>query len=121
MSASDLRAQLLKSNKFRTRNVEVELPDGTKITVRVKQPSVEERNAIFAGTRVKNGEVDAGASAKVGALAIIHCVRDPDTDEPLFAPADLDSLLQTPANGWVDFLASKVLEVLAEAQETAKG
>ena len=122
MTASDLRAQLLKSNQFRSRIVEVTLPDVAEpLKVKVKQPSVEERNAIFAGAKVsKGGDVDAGSSVKTGALAIIYCARDPDTDEPVFTVSDLDTLLSTPAGGWVDFLAAKVMEVLVEAQEIAK-
>lgn len=121
MSASDIRAQLLKSNKFRSRIVEVQLSETEVLKVKVKQPSVEERNAIFSGAKVnKSGEVTAGDSGRTGALAIIHCARDPDTDEPIFSIADLDTLLSTPAGGWVDFLAARVMEVLVEAQDIAK-
>ena len=122
---ADLRASFLKSNPFRSRVVEVLVPqaDAEPLTlkVKVKQPSVAERNQIFAEAKVsKNGDVNAGASAKTGALAIIYCARDPDTDEPVFTIADLDTLLGTPAGSWVDFLAGKVMEVLVEAQDLAK-
>lgn len=127
MSASTIRAQLLKSNKFRSRIVEVSIPsddpaaEPATLKVKIRQPSVEERNAIFSDAKVaKDGSVSAGGSARTGALAIIYCARDPETDEPVFAHADLDSLLQCPAGGWVDFLSAKVMEVLVEAQDIAK-
>lgn len=121
---SDLRTRLLSNKKFRSRLVDVEIPhdDGTveKLTVKVKQPSVDERNAIFGEAKISRDGGTIGGTNRVGALAIIHCVRHPDTDEPIFSVADVDALVNMPANGWVDTLAAKVMEVLTEAQELAK-
>ena len=122
---SNLRAQLLKSNVFRSKVVEVSVPqaEGEPVTlaVRVKQPSVEERSIIFAEAKVsKSGEVNAGGTARMGALAIVFCARDPETDEPIFTTEDIDTLLHTPANSWVDKLAAEVMSLLADAAEIAK-
>ena len=121
---ADLRAQFLKANPFRSRIVEVQVPqhEGEPLTlsVRVKQPTVQERNEIFAETKVKNGEISAGGGATTGAKAIIYCCRNPENDEPIFGLADLDALQHTPAGGWVDILASEVMKVLIEAQDNAK-
>ncbi len=123
---SDLRAQFLKVNPFRSRLVTVTVPQNEgeeplKLTVKVKQPSVAERNAIFSDTRVsKSGEVNTSDGARTGARAIVICCRHPDTDEPVFTLEDLDVLMNTPAGGWVDSLAAEVMKVLSEAQENAK-
>ncbi len=124
MSSSDIRSKLLAHNPFRSKEFDIEVPgpDGASATVRVKikQPSVAERNAIFAEARLnKNGEV-TGAAAKTGVLAIIHCVRDPDTDEQVFSSNDIDALSNTPAGGWVDTLSAKVMEVLSDDSANAK-
>ena len=122
---ADLRAQFLKSNPFRSRLVTVNVPQdegpALALTVKVKQPTVRERNEIFAETKVsKGGEVDAGSSAATGAKAIIYCARHPDTDEPVFTLEDLATLLNTPAGGWVDTLSGEIMKVLVEAQDNAK-
>ncbi len=130
MSAKDIRASLLKHNPFKSRIVEISVPgeplkDGSPGTpevlkVKVKQPSVEERQAIFAEAKVGRDGAVSASSSKTAALAIIYCARDPDTDEPVFTAADIDTIMQSPAGGWVDLLSQKVMELLSEAAESAK-
>lgn len=125
MAASELRSQFLRYNPFRSRVVEVTIPSpegepAVVLKVKIKQPSVQERQAIFADAKVsRNGEITTN-NARTGALAIIQCARDPDTDAPIFEGSDLDSILASPAGGWVDFLSAKVMEVLVEANDLAK-
>lgn len=122
---SPLRAKFLRYNPFRSRIVEVQIPvqegeEPITLSVKIQQPSVAERQSIFADAKVsKNGEVTTN-NARTGALAILQCVRDPDTNAPVFEAADLDSILASPAGGWVDFLSAKVMEVLVEANDLAK-
>jgi hypothetical protein len=128
---SDLRNNFLKYKSFTSHIVEVDVPvppaeDGTvlppeKLSVRVKQPSVAERTAIFSEAKVsKAGDVNVSSSARTNLLAIVHCVRDPATDLPVFTVADVDSMMGFPSGSWVDVLAGKVMEVIAEAHEAAK-
>jgi hypothetical protein len=124
MAASEIRSKFLKYTPFRSRIVEVEVPceDGSVETLRVKirQPDVSERQSMFADAKIsRDGSVNAEQS-RIGALSIIHCVRDPDTDEPVFSAADLDTLLHLPTGSWFDKLSGKVMEVLSEAQDLAK-
>lgn len=127
---SPLRQQFLGFSQFRSKTLEIEIPapptdDGLertqKLTVKIKQPTVEERGVIFADTKVtRNGEFSGAASFRTGALAIITCVRDPATDEPVFGMEDLDVLMKSPAGGWVDTLAGAVMELLADGAAVAK-
>lgn len=121
---SDLRAKFLAYNPFRERQVTVLVPSPegpTELTVIVKQPSVEERNEIFAEAKVsKDGGISGKSGMRAGALAIVYCVRNPENGHNVFSVADLDTLMHMPANTWVDELAGKVMEVLSEASDNAK-
>ena len=125
-----LREDFLSFNPFRTRTLTVMVPrpdlegvpqPAKELTVKVKQPTVEQRSAIFSGAEVRrDGSIANATNFRSGALAIIYCVLDPTTDKPIFEIADLDGLLAVAAGGWVDTLAGAVMEVLTEGQAGSK-
>lgn len=122
---SDLRAQFLQYNPFRSKEVTVDVPrpDGTTValTVVVRQCSVEERTLIFSDAKVsKSGEVSVASEARSRAQLVIHLCRNPKDGAAVFTAEDLPVLVQLPSGSWLDTLAIKCMEVISEGVDEAK-
>ena len=85
------------------------------------QPTVENRGKILASGGIKAGqkdqEIDMG---RMNVTAVLLCVRDPETNAPVFNAADEEALLNLPAGGLVDVLGSAVLSLMSEGNESPK-
>lgn len=111
-------ATLGNKGQFKTEVVEV-----NGVSVAVKQPSVGEREDMFAAI-----DADAGSSAvdyakmfKLMTWGVIKLTYVPDTNERVFDDADYDELMNQPTNDWVDQLGETVLEVLNVEADQGKG
>mgnify|MGYP003457857896 CR=1 FL=1 len=112
-----LRSKLLSANKFAEKLVDVFIPGrdgaaGETVKVLVRQPSLEQRNIIAAG--------GSGAASRAQVLAVISCVLDPGSKQPIFKDEDADALMAMPAGSFPDVLAAAVMEALQEGQEMGK-
>lgn len=120
METKDLRARFLKFNPFRSRDVEVELPDESgalvPTLVRIRQPHLGERNRILASV----GDKTAAGLTRGQAEAVVLCCRNPDGDALLFSESDVPALMEVPAGSWVDKLSSEVMSLLQEGSDVAK-
>lgn len=114
--SKDLRSQFLKVNPFRSVDAEVELPEVGKVKVRLRQPSVEERNRIMAAAQTKTAQ----GLSEAQALAVVLCARNPEGDARVFEESDVASLCTLPAGSWVDELSSQVMQLLADGSDAAK-
>ena len=115
---SNTRSKLLGLNAkmTRTRIVEVKDPDGEPIKVQVRSPSIAQ-SAMFAAAGQSQ---DSQAQTRVMAQIIVQCCHDPDSGERLFTEADMDLILECPADGWVPPLVTAVTDLLSQAQDQAK-
>lgn len=117
---TDIRAKLLNSKANRHRIITVTLPEGETLDVKVKCPSVGERNDITARGRDESGKTTGAGLSDSQALAVIFCAINPETNAPIFTLDDLDSLKQSDANSWVDQIAVAAAALMSEAAENAK-
>lgn len=89
--------------------------DGYELEVR--QPTVRKRSAIVNSGQ-SEGRTDMG---QILASAIIECVYDPVSGEPVYDEADRESLLEQPTGSFVDTLGNEVLRLMnVEAPKVGK-
>lgn len=112
--SSELRAQFLRANPFRSVEVEVDFGNGPQKVV-LRQPSVEERSRIHQATQNKSVGL-----AEAQALCVVLCARNPEGGGRLFEESDVATLMAMPAGSWVDLLSAHVMQLLAEGAEVAK-
>ena len=96
--------------------------EGQKFEVR--KPSLRERDQIIkeSGMQGAKGKHDVDTSM-LQVTCVIALTYVPGTDEKVFELADMDTLLNQPAGGWIDDLATacmKSLGVEASAGSEAK-
>lgn len=103
---SELRKKALGSRPVVKEIVEV---DGTKYEVR--KPTYAARSTIFAGAKLTSGDAEKIDLGRFQALAIVHCVHDPETGEKVFEAADVDAILELPA-GSLDALSDCAIKLL---------
>jgi hypothetical protein len=115
MADLDLRGQFLYANPFRSEDMELELPSG-KVTVRLRAPTVAERNRILSAVK----DQDAAGITDAQALCCVLCCRKPEGDGLVFGEDDLPALRSMPAGGWVDAIASRVMSLINEGSAAAK-
>lgn len=103
-------ATLGKKDQFRTETVEV-----NGVQVALKQPSVGEREEIFAAIRDEQGNLD---HVKLLTWGVVKLAYVPGENQRVFDDMDYDELVKHPTNSWVDKLGESVLNVLnVEADE----
>lgn len=79
-----------------------------------RSPTVRERDEIRAKATDKDGNIQ-GAAFQV--WSIIQMTYVPDTDEKVFGAEDYDALMNQPAGGFVDALATEALKLLGGEDE----
>jgi hypothetical protein len=114
--AQQLRQQFLYANKFRTADFDIDLGGEEPLKVRVRAPSVNERNRIMAAAK----DQSAKGISEAQALAVILCVRAQDGEGLIFGDEDMADLMNAPAGSWVDDLAGKVMQIINTGAEDAK-
>lgn len=77
---------------------------GDPVTVEVRQPSLVQRNKLVKGA--------GDDQMRLVALLTISQVYVPGTNERVFEETDYDSLLETPAGGFVDQFAEVAMELM---------
>ena len=117
-SPLNLRSKLLSANKFAEKLVDVFIPGrdgaaGETVKVLVRQPNMAQRNAIGASG-------GSGAASRAQVVAVISCVLDPSSKQPIFKDEDADALMAMPAGSFPDVLAVAVMETIQEGQEMGK-
>jgi hypothetical protein len=124
MNLADIRSALLGSAHGSRKSVSVEIGD---MTLTVRQPTVRQRSRLlkaagmFDTSAATSGKKSSGSDmGLMQVLCVIECTYVPDTDEKVFAQTDLDTLLNTPAGGYVDRL-SKVAMDLMNVDAAAEG
>ncbi len=119
MSVDALRAATLgKTHQFKTIKVTHEAEGQDPITVKIKQPTVKQRNDIIK--RCRNGK---GPEAQVDEMefliqTVIELVLDPESGKKIFTQADRAVLLEQPSGGFIDTFGTAAAELLSlEGQE----
>lgn len=125
MSKKNLRDQLRsltvgKAKQFQKKLVTI---DGAEFEIR--QPSVAQRSALLRAAGMvstdkdkKDGDMDFGL---LQVLAVIKLTYVPGTNEHVFEAADKQSLLDQPANSFVDALSEVAMKLLnVEPEQAAK-
>lgn len=122
--SNQIRDNLLRFTPFREKLIVLEVvqPDEsiqeTKILLR--QPSVAQRDRILTEAQdTSTGKLAAGGLSRGQALAVVLCALDPDTKQPLFQEADIETLTQLPAGSWFDRLAREAMGLMEVAQKAA--
>lgn len=113
------RGTLLSATKFRTQGLKLETAEGP-LDVELRQPSVSGRATILKAAGVSGdgkGAIDLG---RLQVAAVLACAFDPETGGKLFEPADEAALLELPAGGWFDELATAALALVNVDQEDAR-
>lgn len=115
------RGQLLSATKFRTQKLTLATEDGA-LEVELRQPTVAGRATILkaAGVSVSGdgkGAIDLG---RLQVAAVLACAYDAETGAKLFEAADEAALLDLPAGGWFDELATAALALVNVDQEDAR-
>lgn len=96
----NLRNKILTSVTLKEKEITIKELD---ITVIIKElPAIKRNQLMKLYTKVKNKEVETDTIKLIPALVIETCC-DPETKEPIFEKADLDSINQLPSR-IVDFL-----------------
>lgn len=105
-----IRQRGLDGRNVKERAVEVEM-DGVPTKVLIRQPSMKVRRILaeVGGLDKEHTNTAAITAMKVEAL-ILCCVDDDGT--PVFDAGDRPKLEAQAANGWVDFLAARILEFM---------
>jgi len=114
-----LRGALLSTTKFRSQRMTLDV-DGGALEVELRQPSVAGRSAILKAAGVSGdgkGTVDLG---RLQVAAVMACAWDVETGAKAFEPADEAALLELPAGGWFDELATAALALVNVDQEDAR-
>lgn len=75
------------------------------ITVEIRCPTVGQRNRWL----VLEDTTEGSRQSALLVQAVMDCVYDPTKRAPMFIEADRASLLEQPANSWVDELGTAVL------------
>ena len=119
MTKKNARGTLLSATKFRTQKLNLSTDDGA-LEVELRQPTVAGRATILKAAGVSGdgkGAIDLG---RLQASAVLACAYDPETGNKLFEPADEAALLDLPAGGWFDELATAALALVNVDQEDAR-
>lgn len=112
---------LTSKDRFRRELVEIPGPNGQSFKVLIKEPSIRQRGEIFkAATKIKRNQEPEVDHAELQVWAVICCVCDPETEQPLFEPAHKDTLLSLPASIF-DLLAKPALSMIGEEPEEIAG
>lgn len=114
-----LRGALLSTTKFRSQRMALDV-EGGALEVELRQPSVAGRSAILKAAGVSGdgkGAVDLG---RLQVAAVMACAWDVETGAKAFEPADEAALLELPAGGWFDELATAALALVNVDQEDAR-
>lgn len=99
--------------KFRTKDLEYK-----GCTVRVKELSLKERKQVLQRSKDADGTID---EVKLTINAIIAMVIDPDTGEKVYSPADYDSMVNSPAGGYVEVFSKTIFDLFTpEAEDEGK-
>lgn len=118
-AAKTKRATLLGATKFRAQKLSLATDDGP-LEVELRQPSVAGRSTVLRAAGVAGdgkGAVDLG---RLQVAAVLACAYEPETGGKLFEPADEAALLELPAGGWFDELATAALALINVDQEDAR-
>lgn len=118
MNRDDIRSLLLK-NAFRQKEIRLNI-EGQSVPVTLRQMTVGQRAEVQAALKVGRDGSISGGLARGFALAVVHCCLHAETGQPLFEVADVDSLINTPAGGWVESLGAEIMSLIGEAAEDAK-
>lgn len=119
MTKKNARGTLLSATKFRTQKLKLDTVDGA-LEVELRQPTVSGRAAILKAAGVSGdgkGAVDLG---RLQVAAVLACAYDLETGNKLFEAADEAALLELPAGGWFDELATAALALVNVDQEDAR-
>jgi len=114
-----LRGALLSTTKFRSQRLTLDV-EGGPLEVELRQPSVAGRSAILKAAGVAGdgkGAVDLG---RLQVAAVMACAWDVETGGKAFEPADEAALLELPAGGWFDEVATAALALVNVDQEDAR-
>lgn len=114
-----LRGALLSTTKFRSQRMTLDV-EGGALEVELRQPSVAGRSAILKAAGVSGdgkGAVDLG---RLQVAAVMACAWDVETGAKAFEPADEAALLELPAGGWFDEVATAALALVNVDQEDAR-
>lgn len=111
------KATLGNKGQFKTEIVKV-----NDVSVAVKQPSVGEREDIFAAIDADpdSNAVDYAKMFKLMVWGVIKLTYVPDTNERVFDDEDYEGLLSQPTNDWVDQLGETVLNVMNVENDRGK-
>jgi hypothetical protein len=119
MTQKTTRQRLLDNSAqgFKTRVVEIAVEGDEPIKVVVRSPTIAQSTSFTSGD-----DSDPLGRAKMLARIVISCVRDLETNQPLFTAADEDLILESAAgvDSWVTKLVSTVTELLSDARDAAK-
>lgn len=113
----DIRGSLLgKKKNFSETEFEIE---GEKVFIR--KPSIKERNEIQQMSVKGEGDSIRFDGVAFRIHAIISCVVDPASKQPIFERSDFEELQKYPTGSWVDKLSEKLEEILyVNVEETKK-
>lgn len=120
-----LRDRFLSAKTRIEKTTTVQLPgdDGVLVPIEVLlvSPTVRQRNAILGEVSTTDkGGVSPTRTSNMMAQAVIQCVLDPETRTPVFEATDADLLLDCPAGGWLDLLATQVMALMDDTDRKAR-
>jgi hypothetical protein len=113
------RGVLLGTTAFRKQSLKLETAEGT-LDVELRQPSVSGRSAVLKAAGISGDGRSAVDLGRLQVAAVLACAYDPETGSKLFEAADEAALLELPAGGWFDELASAALALVNVDQEDAR-
>lgn len=111
-----LRDSILQARDLKER--EIEIPEWGGVRLLVRGMTGEERsrhNASLVVVRGTETSVNASAIGKANVEALISCVLDPDTRNPVFEPADRDALMKKSAD-----VLQRLVDVMNELSGTGQ-
>lgn len=115
----NIRGVLLGTTKFRSQKLTLETPEGP-LEVELRQPTVAGRSTVLKAAGVTGDGKGTVDLARLQVAAVLACSFEPETGAKLFEAADEAALLDLPAGGWFDELATAALALINVDQEDAR-
>lgn len=91
MAVEALRKRILMADD--TQEERITIPEWDDVELLVRGMSGKERSKFMGEIKADEDEEPGVVYARMIPAAIVACVHDPDTDEPVFRSEDMDALL----------------------------